>query len=163
MAKWQVATVAVFVAIFGLTALITGSILFFIPALMLAALIVGYAMLNRAMTRRVEARHDSLEDAMSDETEPLPSTHLIPDNETPAGDTPEAHDEINPHDLPPDHPGRHAAERQAASDREGGAPTTRGDDERVQAAPARDEHLEPSGEQRSESSRFERPSARRER
>jgi hypothetical protein len=33
----------------------------------------------------------------------------------PAGrhDTPEAHDEISPRDLPADHPGRQAAERQA--------------------------------------------------
>jgi hypothetical protein len=32
------------------------------------------------------------------------------DEETDLGDTPEAHDEISPHDLPPDHPGRRAAE-----------------------------------------------------
>ena len=52
--------------------------------------------------------------------EPLgPAT---PDDETPAGDTPEAHDEISPHDLPKDHPGRQAAEEQADGD--GG--TTRG-------------------------------------
>ncbi len=47
---------------------------------------------------------------------------LTPDEETPAGDTPEAHDEITPHDLPKDHPGRREAERLA-----GGADgTTRG-------------------------------------
>jgi hypothetical protein len=47
---------------------------------------------------------------------------LTPDDETPAGDTPEAHDEISPHDLPKDHPGRRAAEELA--EQEGG--TTRG-------------------------------------
>ena len=36
---------------------------------------------------------------------------MTPDDETPLGDTPEAHDEINPHDLPKDHPGREKAER----------------------------------------------------
>ena len=36
---------------------------------------------------------------------------MTPDDETPLGDTPEAHDEINPHDLPKDHPGREQAER----------------------------------------------------
>ena len=36
-----------------------------------------------------------------------------PDDETAAGDTPEAHDEISPLDLPPDHPGRKEAERQS--------------------------------------------------
>ena len=43
---------------------------------------------------------------------------FTPDDETALGDTPEAHDEINPHDLPPDHPGRHAAERMAEGDGE---------------------------------------------
>jgi hypothetical protein len=46
---------------------------------------------------------------------------VTPDDETPLGDTPEAHDEISPHDLPKDHPGRQEAERQSG---EGG--TTRG-------------------------------------
>ena len=40
--------------------------------------------------------------------EPLgPAT---PDDETDLGDTPEAHDEVSPHDLPKDHPGRQTAE-----------------------------------------------------
>ena len=34
----------------------------------------------------------------------------------PLGDTPEAHDEISPHDLPLDNPGRHEAERLAATE-----------------------------------------------
>ena len=55
-----------------------------------------------------------------DASEPLGP--FTPDDETPAGDTPEAHDEISPHDLPPDHPGRSEAERLAGD--EGG--TTRG-------------------------------------
>ena len=46
-----------------------------------------------------------------DKAEPLgPAT---PDDETPLGDTPEAHDEISPHDLPKDHPGRKEAERRS--------------------------------------------------
>jgi hypothetical protein len=149
MAKWQVATVVAFLLIFALTAIITGSALFFIPAVILAVLAVGYALLNRAATHRIAERHDSAQDAAADETEPIPSTHLIPDDSTPAGDTPEAHDEINPHDLPAGHPGREAAERKAEEEpSDDGARTTRGDDERVQAAPQRDESLEPSGEQR---------------
>jgi hypothetical protein len=47
---------------------------------------------------------------------------MTPDDERPLGDTPEAHDEIVPEDLPVDHPGRQAAEDLAAD--EGGA--TRG-------------------------------------
>lgn len=47
-------------------------------------------------------------------SEPLgPAT---PDRETPLGDTSDAHDGINPHDLPPDHPGRAEAERLAGGE-----------------------------------------------
>jgi hypothetical protein len=46
--------------------------------------------------------------------EPLgPAT---PDDETPAGDTPEAHDELSPHDLPKDHAGRNEAEELAGGE-----------------------------------------------
>ena len=113
-----------------------------IAVLIIAALIVAIVAVNGIMRRSVTARHDSLDDAMSDENEPVPSAHLIPDNETAAGDTPEAHDEINPHDLPPDHPGRRAAEKQADRSGEDDVPTTRGDDDLAQASPGRDERLD---------------------
>ncbi len=58
--------------------------------------------------------------AGSDAKEPLGP--LTPDDETALGDTPEAHDELSPHDLPPGHPGRQEAEREAGS----GGGTTRG-------------------------------------
>jgi hypothetical protein len=46
--------------------------------------------------------------------EPLgPAT---PDSETDFGDTPEAHDELSPHDHPKDHPGRQAAEELAGGE-----------------------------------------------
>src|SRR3954471_12032448 len=144
MAKWQIAFVAAFVVIFGITVILTGSPSYLIAAVMIAVLVLAWAGFNRVMTKRVESRHDSIEDAMSDESEPLPSAHLIPDNETAAGDTPEAHDEINPHDLPPDHPGRQAAEEQAEEAQgEDDVPTTRGDDDLAQASPRRDERLNP--------------------
>jgi hypothetical protein len=41
---------------------------------------------------------------------------MTPDDETDLGDTPEAHDEVSPHDLPPDHPGRHKAEELAGGE-----------------------------------------------
>ena len=119
-----------------------------IAALIIAVLIAGWFVLNGAARRNVASRHDSVEDAMSDETEPLPSAHLIPDDETAAGDTPEAHDEINPHDLPPDHPGRRAAEEQADESGEDDVPTTRGDDDLAQASPGRDERLETPADER---------------
>jgi hypothetical protein len=56
-----------------------------------------------------------------DEDADEPLGPVTPDDETDLGDTPEAHDEISPHDLPKDHPGRKQAEKDAG---EGG--TTRG-------------------------------------
>jgi hypothetical protein len=53
-------------------------------------------------------------DAATDNTDATP--RLRAEGNRPLGDTPEAHDEINPHDLPPDHPGRHAAEEMAQGD-----------------------------------------------
>ena len=61
------------------------------------------------------ARHDEEPGDASphDGETPEPLGPITPDDETPLGDTPEAHDEISPHDLPPDHPGREEAERLA--------------------------------------------------
>lgn len=67
--------------------------------------------------------HQSQEPSPHDGTRPEPLGPLTPDHQTPLGDTPEAHDEIVPEDLPKGHPGRRAAERQAAE----GDGTTRGD------------------------------------
>jgi hypothetical protein len=66
------------------------------------------------MQRQQPGPHDDKAD------EPLgPAT---PDEQTDLGDTPEVHDEISPHDLPVDHPGRAEAERLAEADGD----TTRG-------------------------------------
>jgi hypothetical protein len=110
MAKWQIALVAAFVVIFGVTVILTGNPIYLIAAVMIAALVIGWSVVNRGVSKKVADRHDSLEDAMSDESEPIPSTHLIPDNETAAGDTPEAHDEINP-PTPAGRPPRHRPRR----------------------------------------------------
>ena len=59
----------------------------------------------------VDTTHDS---APHDRSASEPLGPLTPDDETPLGDTPEAHDEIIPQDLPKDHPGRQEAERMAA-------------------------------------------------
>ena len=71
------------------------------------------------MAEHEETRHDA---PPHDENADEPLGPLTPDDERPLGDTPEAHDEINPHDIPLDNPGRQEAERLAGG-REG---TTRG-------------------------------------
>jgi hypothetical protein len=49
-----------------------------------------------------------------EDTGDQPLGPATPDSREPLGDTPEAHDEIIPEDLPKGHPGRKAAEQQAA-------------------------------------------------
>ena len=67
--------------------------------------------------------HQSGEPLPRDGTAREPLGPVTPDHRTPLGDTAEAHDEIVPEDLPKGHPGRRAAEHQAAA----GDGTTRGD------------------------------------
>lgn len=62
-----------------------------------------------------DEQRDDERGADSESREPLGP--VTPDDETALGDTPEAHDEINPRDLPPDHPGRKEAESQSGGDR----------------------------------------------
>jgi hypothetical protein len=62
--------------------------------------------------RNPDEREASPHDSSQDE----PLGPLTPDDETELGDTPEAHDEISPHDLPLDHPGRRQAEREAGGE-----------------------------------------------
>jgi hypothetical protein len=69
-----------------------------------------------ATTRAKSAAPDA---ALEDHTDPTPG--IPADDVRPLGDTPEAHDEIVPEDLPRDHPGRKAAEAQAAA-RDGTTP-----------------------------------------
>ena len=49
-----------------------------------------------------------------DKHSPATPDPVTPYRQTQLGDTTEAHDEISPHDLPKNHPGRKAAERDAA-------------------------------------------------
>jgi hypothetical protein len=101
---------------FAIAVLLSGEPVFLVPVVILALLIGGYALFNKRMHEKVlDDAGGSHEDAMGDSDEAIPSAHLVPDDDTPAGDTSEAHDEINPHDLPMDHPGRMAAERESGA------------------------------------------------
>ena len=86
-----------------------------IPVLLLtlicAAAAIGYRVL--AGSNRSDA----------DATDNVPKQGASTDR--PLGDTPEAHDELNPHDLPLSNPGRQTAEKMA----QGAEGTTRGHDE----------------------------------
>jgi hypothetical protein len=62
---------------------------------------------------------DKHDDLPRDRSSREPLGPLTPDPERPLGDTAEAHDELIPQDLPPDHPGRKAVEREAAEREDG--------------------------------------------
>jgi hypothetical protein len=144
MAKWQLGVLGVFLVVFVITAFLTGEPIYAIPVVILCGLVLLYAVLNHAASQRLkEKHHGDVEEALSDEHEDIPSAHLIADDDTALGDTSEAHDEITPHDLPLDHPGRQAAEAQAGGmgggttrgNAEGGADGGEGRNERGQRIP----------------------------
>ena len=77
-----------------------------IPITILAAICLAAALAYRTI--------GTSRSAATDNRDTVP--RLNAEGDRPLGDTPEAHDEISPHDLPPDHPGRHAAEEMAQGD-----------------------------------------------
>jgi len=94
----------------------------YVIALVLILVVIAFIIgVNRLMQRRIADKHGGEpERALADEREPIPSTHVITDDDRPAGDTPEAHDEINPRDIPKDNPARQEAEAQAGDDDDAG-------------------------------------------
>jgi len=88
-----------------------------IPIVLVLLIVVGLLAVWRKGTKVTMDRYDGdVEAAMSDDESSIPSTPFIPDPATALGDTPEAHAEIDPHDIPIDSPARQAAEEQAAQD-----------------------------------------------
>jgi hypothetical protein len=79
-----------------------------------------------------------IDESVAADDDPVPA--LGADDGRPMGDTPDAHDDLIPEDLPKDHPGRKAAEDQAAvrggttrGHREGGAAAEPGHDADAEA------------------------------
>ena len=98
------------------------------PEYAVAALLAGTvpgtaAVLTYATARRKTRQEESghLEDLSVEDDTPFPGVGF--DDATPLGDSPELHDEITPHDLPPAHPARHRIAQQTRS----GGGTTRSD------------------------------------
>jgi hypothetical protein len=126
---WFIGGTFAFYAVAALAAVI-----FLGPAEAIAVLLAGFIPLTavaiwlagvRGKTR-AHTEGALLDEAADDHEDPFPGLGI--DDRRPLGDTPAAHDEIVPEDLPKDHPGRKAAEEQAAAHdgmtrghREGGA------------------------------------------
>ena len=102
-----------------------------IAIVLILVVIAVYFLVNRAMQQRIADKHGGEpERALADEREPIPSSHLITDDQRPLGDPPEAHSEINPRDIPKDNPARQEAEVKAGGDDNAGE--TSGDREGAQ-------------------------------
>jgi hypothetical protein len=124
MSRWMVGIVAAFFAVYAITVLATGHPAYLIPVVILAAIVIAFALINRALTRRAVSAHGGDPEALAKDEDigGFVSPASFPDDATPVGDTPDAHDEINPHDVPKwDRATRMAAEEQAGG--EGGFTT----------------------------------------
>lgn len=76
---------------------------FGVPILILTAVCAGAVIAYRLLAGSTRREGDA--------ADPIPKQPANPAR--PLGDTTEVHDELSPHDLPIDHPGRQAAEEQA--------------------------------------------------
>jgi|SRR6476659_8547584 hypothetical protein len=106
---------AIFFAVVAAVAAIAGGISWAIPVALVAIIAAVYAGATRALGEREMASHgDDEQDALRDGREGgLPKAHVIGDDETALGDTPEVHAEISPHDFPKGAPERQVAEQMA--------------------------------------------------
>ena len=107
---------AAFFAVVAVVAAIAGGISWAIPVALVAIIAAVYAVANRVLGDRSVERHGGDErETLRDAGEGgLPKAHVVGDDETALGDTPEVHAEISPHDFPKDSPQRQAAEEMAA-------------------------------------------------
>jgi hypothetical protein len=94
-----------------------------LPILLVALIAIAFWALQRYLGNVALRRHGGDATAVnSDETDPIPSTNAIQEEETAVGASQEQHAELSPHDLPPGSPIRREVERQSI----GRGGTTRG-------------------------------------
>jgi len=106
-----------------LSAFLSGDPDLAIPVVIVAVIAIAFWALQRWLGNAALRRHGGDASAVNaDETDPIPSTNAIQEEETAVGESQEQHAELSPHDLPPGSPVRREVERQAL--RQGG--TTRG-------------------------------------
>jgi hypothetical protein len=96
------------VVLFAVAALLTGDADWVVPVLVLLVVVALGTAAVFALRARVERGADA-----------IPAAQHESRGERPLGDTADAHDDLSPHDLPKEHPGREEAERLSRFDREG--------------------------------------------
>jgi hypothetical protein len=109
--EWLIGGVFAFYAVASLAAM-----LFLGPAEAIATLLAGIipmtavaVWLATARAKTGQAGDVLVDEAAADHEDPIPGMGF--DDRRPVGDTPHAHDDLVPQDLPKDHPARRAAER----------------------------------------------------
>ena len=85
-----------------------------VPIVVLVALCVGFALFHRVLAAGKRRKYGSAEEADRQGDDSVP--HLAFDDKTELGDTPEAHSDLSPHDLPPDSEARKAVEERARTE-----------------------------------------------
>jgi hypothetical protein len=120
-----------FFLVVAVAAAISGGIEWAIPIAILAAVVGGYAGVNKGLQKRELDLHGGDKDAVQRDSSDggLPKTHVAADDETALGDTPEVHSQISPHDFPKGAPERQAAEEMAAQESGSEPDTTRGQED----------------------------------
>jgi hypothetical protein len=107
-----------------------------------AVFAVVYGIGARRATARDAAEQPDPQARAAAREEPMPAAFMNAGSDVELGDTAKpARNDVNPHDLPADHPGRQAAEDQAA----GAGRESRGDAKLNEAAPAPRRAGEPGG------------------
>jgi hypothetical protein len=96
------ALVAVFLLVIGETSLAIA------PAVLLLILAGAAAFDSVAAKRKLDRHAGSTPEVDADSRDSFPT--MTGDEEAPLGATRESHRELDPHDLPPDHPSREAVE-----------------------------------------------------
>ena len=102
---------AIFFAVVAAVAAIAGGISWAIPVALVAIIAAVYAGATRALGERERAaarRRRAGRHCATVGEGGLPKAHVIGDDETALGDTPEVHAEISPHDFPKGAPERQA-------------------------------------------------------
>jgi hypothetical protein len=107
----------------AVSAFLSGDPVLALPIVLVALIALSFWALQRYLGNAALRRHGGDVTAVnSDETDPIPATNAIQEEETAVGASQEQHAELSPHDLPPGSPIRREVERQAVG--QGG--TTRG-------------------------------------
>lgn len=125
-------SLGVILLVLAATSALTGQWAIVASGFVLVIFVAGFAGLQALLA--AQRRDQRLPE--SEQRDAVPASHVPEgDDGRPLGDTPEAHDELSPHDVPVGHPGRIAAEKQAEGD--GAEGTTAGHADGG-AAPAED-------------------------